>query len=539
MKPIQCSCGYKNPYGTEICCACGNVLEKTDGKVDMRYEGSARRSQIYKKNLMDKLWNFFSSVKVGVVFIIIVLVASIIGTILPQAPTIQTDLPLEEYYKQNYGWFGTVYHALGLSNLYHSFWYLFLIICLSISLLIASIDRFFPLYRSLKHQRVMKHPNFFQNQRVFFHRPSINEQELEWKLQSLRYKVKKEGENVLAEKGRFSRWGPYVNHLGLIIFLIGVVARFLPGMYVNEVVWIRDGETKRLPGTNGEYYLKNNQFIVEVYDKTKEEEVFQDALQKREVMAKNFQTKVTLFQTDQHAILGEKPTLQEVKKADIQVNKPLKYDGYALYQGDYKLNELSELEYTVIANTTKKEFGSFKINLADPQKSYTLKNGLQVELEEYYPDVTFDKFGKPQTVSKIPNNPAFVFRVHSADKKVSEVSFATVSQTVNSSKNHQFTVELENIKTKNVTALTVRKDPLLPILFIGGIIFMIGVIQGSYWNHRRVWIKRVGDKKVWIAAHTNKNWHGLKRDIEHVFGNIEKTRLEKPAYKQSGNREEE
>ncbi|GKU81054.1 cytochrome c biogenesis protein ResB [Niallia sp. NCCP-28] len=539
MKPIQCGCGYKNPYGTEICCACGHVLGGNGGKVDMRYEGSARRSQTYKRTLIDKLWNFFSSVKVGVGFIVLVLVASIIGTILPQVPTIQTALPLGEYYKQNYGWFGAVYHTLGFSNLYHSFWYLFSIICLSISLLIASIDRFFPLYRSLKYQRVIKHPSFFKNQHVFFQLASINEQELEWKLQSLRYRVKKEKENVLAEKGRFSRWGPYVNHLGLIIFLIGVIARFLPGMYVNEVVWIRDGETKRLPGTNGEYYLKNNQFIVEVYDKTKEGKVFEDALKKREIIAKTFQTKATLFQTDQHAILGEKPILQEVKKADIEVNKPLKYDGYALYQGDYKLNELSKLEYKITETATNKEFGSIKINLADPQKSYTLHAGLQVEIEEYYPDVAFDKLGKPRTVSKIPNNPAFVFRIHSADKKVSEVSFATVNQTVNSFKNHQFTVKLENIKTKNVTALTVKKDPLLPILFIGGIIFMLGVIQGSYWNHRRVWIKKVGDQKIWIAAHTNKNWHGLKRDIEQVFGIIEKISLEKPAYKHSGTRGEE
>ena len=42
----------------------------------------------------------------------------------------------------------------------------------------------------------------------------------EEKLKAMRYKVKREGNAILAEKGRFSRWGPYVNHLGLIIFLI-------------------------------------------------------------------------------------------------------------------------------------------------------------------------------------------------------------------------------------------------------------------------------------------------------------------------------
>ena len=45
---------------------------------------------------------------------------------------------------------------------------------------------------------------------------------------------------------------------------------------------------------------------------------------------------------------------------------------------------------------------------------------------------------------------------------------------------------------------------------------MIGVIQGSYWNHRRIWIKQKNGE-VWVAAHTNKNWYGLKREISIVF----------------------
>ena len=41
---------------------------------------------------------------------------------------------------------------------------------------------------------------------------------------------------------------------------------------------------------------------------------------------------------------------------------------------------------------------------------------------------------------------------------------------------------------------------------------MVGVIQGSYWNHRRIWIHQKNGE-VWIAAHTNKNWYSLKREI--------------------------
>ena len=56
------------------------------------------------------------------------------------------------------------------------------------------------------------------------------------KFKGKRYKVREENGNILAEKGRFSRWGPYVNHIGLIIFLIGGMLRFVPGMYVDKVL---------------------------------------------------------------------------------------------------------------------------------------------------------------------------------------------------------------------------------------------------------------------------------------------------------------
>lgn len=31
--------------------------------------------------------------------------------------------------------------------------------------------------------------------------------------------------------------GPYVNHIGLIIFLVGAMLRFFPGMYVDANMW--------------------------------------------------------------------------------------------------------------------------------------------------------------------------------------------------------------------------------------------------------------------------------------------------------------
>src|SRR5690606_30941745 len=211
------------------------------------------------------------------------------------------------------------------------------------------------------------------------------------KLRKKRYSVREENENILAEKGRFSRWGPYVNHCGLIIFLIGAMLRFVPGMYVDEVIWIREGETASLPGTNGKYYLESEKFIVEVYEKGKEKEVFDEALDiaGSGMVVKNFQTDVKLYERVDEIIPGVEPELKEVKTHQIQVNKPLKHDHYAVYQVDYKLNEFSTMSFNMVDKETNQEFGSITINLRDPQEKYDLGNGYSIELASYFPDFFF------------------------------------------------------------------------------------------------------------------------------------------------------
>ena len=64
--------------------------------------------------------------------------------------------------------------------------------------------------------------------------------------------------------------------------------------------------------------------------------------------------------------------------------------------------------------------------------------------------------------------------------------------------------------------LTIRKDKTLWILALGGLIFMIGVAQGSYLNHRRIWIHETKDGQIAVAAHTNKNWFAIKKELDQL-----------------------
>src|SRR5690606_17017839 len=131
----------------------------------------------------------------------------------------------------------------------------------------------------------------------------------------LKYNVKLEDGAMLAEKGRFSRWGPYVNHTGLIIFLAGILLRGLPGFYIDEEMWIREGERKAIPSAPG-YYIESEGFTMEYYSKEEADEVFGEALDKAGMIAKNYQTDAILYKDKDGALPGT-TELEEVKRHPI------------------------------------------------------------------------------------------------------------------------------------------------------------------------------------------------------------------------------
>ncbi|OAS87441.1 MULTISPECIES: cytochrome c biogenesis protein ResB [Metabacillus] len=525
MNKVQCECSHANPQGTHICESCGNPIGDKEQKepkhlLDMKYEGSARRSQTYKKTFIDKIWNFFSSVKVGIWIIVLLLIASALGTVFPQEMYIPPTMTASEFYKDEYGVLGQLYYDLGFHNLYGSWWYMILVASLGISLVIASLDRFVPLYRALKKQGVTRHASFMKRQRLFSATKTdeTNLETIKERLTSRRYNVREENGNLLAEKGRFSRWGPYVNHCGLILFLFGAMLRFIPGMYVDEVLWVREGETAVIPGTEGKYYLENKEFIMEVYEKDKENEVFADAITRvgDGSVVKNFQSNVVLYERKGEIVHGAEPNLEEVKQEEIRVNEPLKFNSFSLYQVDYKLDELNKMTFSLIDKETEKSFGEITVDLLDPQSNYDLGNGYKVEISTYLPDFFFNEEGVPSTKTRIPNNPAFVFKMITPETPKGETSFVAIQQTIEPSGDNQYKMKFQGVETKNLTALTVRKDLTLWFLALGGAIFMIGVIQGMYWNHRRIWIRR-SDDELLIAGHTNKNWYGLSQELKLIL----------------------
>ena len=522
MEKIICECGHENPVGTKLCGKCGRPLteeEKQKKLVDMRYDGIAIRSKTYNKSIIDKVWNFFSSVKVGIALIILNLLAASIGTILPQEfyVSVSTDAEKAKYYEDTYGAFGTLYYNLGLSDLYSSWWFQILVGMLGVSIIVASIDRGLPLYKSLKNQRVKRHPSFMKRQRLVAEGLPAAEQGktldlVEQKMKDMKYKVRREGNALMAEKNRFARYGPYINHVGLIVFLGAVMLRLLPGFYIDESMWLREGELRAVPGMNG-YFIHNDEFILETYDNEPTDEQLKQGVN---VMAKNYQTNVTLYKQQEGDLPGQTNNLEVVDTFEIKVNSPLKHEGYAIYQMDYGLNELKTMKFALTNKATGESLGEVAIDLTNPETDYVLNDDTHVEIVSYLPDFSGFEEGVPQTASPTPNNPAFIFRMYTPDKPEGETSFVAIQQTLEPLGENTYKMAFQSVETRNMSGLTIRKDKTIPFLFIGGMIFMLGVAIGSYWAHRRLWVEELPDGTIRLAAHTNKNWFGMKKEMDAV-----------------------
>ena len=524
LKNTKCECGHQNPVGTVLCEACGLPVHpedvQSDKPLEMRYEGAARRSQKSNPNILDRVWNFFSSVKVAVYLIIITLICSIIGTLLPQVNVIPSNDPAS-YYATEYGWIGELYYALGLADTFGTWWYKGLVLMIAASLIICSLDRIIPLYRALSKQQAVKHETFLRRQKVLYTGDVANAEawlgEMEAAAKGRRYRVTREGNALLAEKNRFSRWGPYINHIGLIILLAALLTRGIPGWYMEQGIALKEGQTGPINGTS--YYLENIQF-------TEVKEVGPHISGQELQFA--FETEAVLYRCidNCHNPLSE-PILEEVKQHTIKPNEPLVHEGYSIYQIDYSFEpQLTAITFDIGAEG--RSLGEIKIELADPAFFYPVGD-LTFELSGYYPDLT-NVNGEPATKSRQPNNPAFIFDVQRADG-VEESYFVVPLEQFQTRLKGSGDAEVLQFEIADMDAsryssyMLVRVERALPYILAGALIFLFGVVLGLYWQHRRIWVRIDGDQLI-VAAHTNKNWYGIREELAKL---LRKTGIETDA----------
>lgn len=540
IQNTKCECGHQNRVGTVLCEACGKPLfedEQPGGLLEMRYDGVARRSQRANPNMIDRVWNFFSSVKVAIYLIIITLIGAMFGTIFEQESNFINFDP-STFYKNKYGTIGEIYYRLGLSHTYESWWFTLLLVMIGASLVICSLDRVLPLYKALSKQKVRKHREFLTRQKIVY-QGEIGEEGADWvqrAVQPLRkkhYRVHTEGSALLAEKQRFSRWGPYIIHIGLIVFLLAVLFRGLPGLHMDKHYWFPEGEITRIPETN--LFIKNEKFTVEYYS---EDEMSEDFKARGKVVPKLFETQAVLYEcTADCDDPSKEPQLREVERHAIRVNDPLSYKGLQAYQFDFDLTpKLRSVQPALVNAKTGESYGKFKLDMRNPQREVEV-GPYRLTLLNKYMDFSLNDQGQPVSISGEPNAPAFLFLIEGPDLPEQGAQYIYFPKQIDKERFQQDAInqQLGGVQTKlqldvlgmedvdfvgASSYLNIRIDRAMPFVWLGLGIVMLGLILGFYWQHRRIWL-RVDGRQLTLGGHTTKNWFGMRREVSgflHTMG---------------------
>ena len=96
--------------------------------------------------------------------------------------------------------------------------------------------------------------------------------------------------------------------------------RFVPGMYVDKVMWIREGETKVVPETDGNIMLKIINLLLNTMIKIRKIKHLKQQLIELGWLQKTIKQMQFFINRVGPAIAGEKPDLEKVKEHKIRVN---------------------------------------------------------------------------------------------------------------------------------------------------------------------------------------------------------------------------
>ena len=444
------------------------------------------------KDLLEQVWDFFASVSVATVIIFLIAATSILGTLVVQEGSSAALTAPPQYYPGRYGpILGTFLYRTGITRMYTSWWYLSLLFLLGGSLIICSLERFVPLWRMLHGPATSTPESLIKYLKDQFTYPSVPGspplEPLTAALKARRFRVLQGDGRLYADKGRWSRWGPYITHIGLLLILVGAMGRAIPGFYFDEFIWVRDGASVRVPNTN--WYLRSNRFSVEYYS---------DGSPKS-------------YRTDAVVVDGGR----DVLRSAIAMNQPLSYKGVELYQSSFR-QELADARVAVTERGSGKSLGTLSLDLAQPQSRYTAGE-YTVEIRDYLPDFGMDAGGKPVSKSSAAINPAFVLEVDRPGTAPVLQWFFLLHPDLELDPASPLVLTTEVAESVFTTGLQVKRDRGIPLIYLGLVVITAGVICSFYLTHQRLWAFVDGERVV-VGGWANRNQRTLAAEMAALAG---------------------
>jgi len=414
------------------------------------------------KNLIIKI----SSLRFAISLIIFIAISSGIGTFIPQGNNkkfyidIFDDAPILGFLN------GEKVLKLQLDHIYTSFWFLFALILLCISLASCSFRRQIPsLKASLKWIEYESEKKFSKLQLTTSH--PINQDgehisKVNLLLKKRGWETYKYKSHISARRGLIGKIGPLVVHIGLIVLLIGSAY----GSFTSQ-----SKEQYLVPGESLDLVNEstNSKANVELVDFSIERE--SDGIPKQFISKLDFSS--------------EDLKLNEIKTA--KVNHPIRFQGLTIYQADWSIsNVVLEIDNILYQLKLKEipEIGNQVWGVLVELGSENKKNFL----------LTIDNENGPLKISNVENFSGNNLYINEEPLEI------------NSSK-----VALKKIIPSS--GLIIKNDPSIPFIYFSFILIIFGTII-SLIPTNQLWILVNNEsQKLFIGGLSNKNLVGFKKEF--------------------------
>jgi cytochrome c biogenesis protein len=487
----------------------------------------------------EKVWKFFSSVKLAVVLLIILAIVSVIGTVIQQ-----NEAP-EKYLQEYSAATVQLFEAIGFFDMYHTWWFVLLLFLLTANLTICTLDRF-PRTWSIITARLKPIDDEglkavpFKKEVAFKGGMDKAEARASQALQAAGFRYLVSGgpgvHHLYSQKGVYSRLGVYITHTSIILIFMGALLGAFFGF--KGVVNIQEGE--RLD----KVYVRNeplwDQIMAAIGVGTRK--VAFDPQFNGPALHLGFSIQCDDFEVDYYQNQGIPTGMPKeyysilsvfdsagrpiIKHRRIEVNAPLTYRGMTFYQSSYGMIPGAAGKIVLIARP-KNSMSPGELAAVDPGGSVYVK-----AIDRTIKVIGIAPFGFRDSAtgqvmysrSQELINPVVQLEVYKGKSPI----YKTEVMKVDSGEPYMpedYTITYYDYWGARYTGLQVTKDPGVWVVYTGFILLCIGPLIAFFGSHRKIWVRildRKGHASITVAGSANRNRLGFEREFNRIVEKIAK-----------------